>query len=152
MPAVRQVRRPLLPRPQLLRHLLLDALGDQAGLVLHDVVEVLVGDLHLERVVEAEGVAVEGVVELVAVVHPALGDDGDLEVEEFVELALLLEVGQWLLGGLFGPELHEVVAADYCIMGMVPKCGLSSLVVMAPIFLARRIVLLLLSFWSSPRK
>lgn len=78
------MRHSLLPHLALLRHLLLDALGDQPGLVLHDVVEVLVGDLHLERVVEAEGVAVEGVVELVAIVHPTLGNYGYLEVEKFV--------------------------------------------------------------------
>lgn len=92
MPAVRQVRHPLILRLQLLRHLLLDALGDQPRLVFHNVVEVLVRHLGLQRVVEAERVAVERVVELVAIVHPTLGDDGDFEVEEFVQLALLLEV------------------------------------------------------------
>lgn len=115
MPAVRQVRHPLILCLQLLRHLILDALGDQSGFILHDLVEVLVCHLHLQRIVETERVAVKRVVKLVAIVHPTLGDDGDLEVEEFVQLALLLEIRQQFLAGLFGFELHEVVAADDCI-------------------------------------
>lgn len=92
MPAVRQVRNSLLLPLYLLRHLFLDALSYQTSLILNDVVVVFMRHLHLKRVVETERIAVEGVVELVAIVHPALGNYGELEVEKLVEFALLLEV------------------------------------------------------------
>jgi hypothetical protein len=87
-------------------HLLLNAIQDQLGLLLDHVAEVLVVDLHLEGVVEAKLLPLEGVVELVAVVDPTLRNHRVFLVEELVQLLLLLQVVFAILGLAHGRGRH----------------------------------------------
>lgn len=78
--------------PALLGHFLLNAVQNQLRLLLSHMAEIIVADLHLERIIEAELLPCEGVVELVAVVDPALRNHRVFLVEKLVQLLLLPEV------------------------------------------------------------
>ena len=157
------------------RHFLLNAVQNQFGLFFDDVAVVLVADFYLEGVEESKLVVGEGVVEFVAVVYPALANHWNFLLEQLIQLLLLFLVvlsrtaiqpsSRRLLAAcpslrLFlaaCPSLrpfrlfHEVVGPYYYVLKQVLSLGDSSARA-APIFLALLIVLLLFSFWPSPKK
>jgi len=147
------------------RHFLLNAVQNQFGLFFDDVAVVLVADFYLEGVEESKLVVGEGVVEFVAVVYPALANHWNFLLEQLIQLLLLFLVvlsrtaiqpsSRRLLAAC--PSLrpfrlfHEVVGPYYYVLKQVLSLGDSSARA-APIFLALLIVLLLFSFWPSPKK